>query len=221
MDQTVGRKALTFTESVKTCFKKYIDFSGRASRSEYWWFFLFTFVVRLVVTWIPIIGFVISLALLLPSLAATARRLHDTNRTGWWMLLPIGLGIAGIVAGAVLAVVGLFFLGVALGFLGSIGGFLALLVFLIQPGDPHPNHYGPDPLQPRYDMGGFDYTRQGRAYDSSPYETDFTAPNYDYEPLPTSELTESEQRRYCTQCGMQLAAEARFCNTCGTPVQQS
>ena len=122
---------MTFTESVKTCFQKYVDFSGRASRSEFWWFFLFTFVVRIVTTWIPFIGFIIALALLLPSLAVTARRLHDTNRTGWWMLLPIGLGLAGIVAGAILAVFGLFPVGVAIAILGSIVGFLALVSFFV------------------------------------------------------------------------------------------
>ena len=75
-------KAVTFIESIKTCFQKYIDFGGRASRSEYWWFFLFTFIARIVLGFIPVIGFIVTLALILPSLSVTVRRLHDTDRTG-------------------------------------------------------------------------------------------------------------------------------------------
>ena len=78
---------MTFSESIKTCFGKYVDFSGRASRSEYWWFTLFSVVSQAVVNFIPFIGWIYALALLLPSLAATARRLHDIDRTAWWMLL--------------------------------------------------------------------------------------------------------------------------------------
>lgn len=214
---------MTFTESVSTCFRKYIDFSGRASRSEYWWFFLFTVIVRLFTTWIPFIGFLIALALLLPSLSATARRLHDTNRSGWWMLLPIGLGIAGIVAGVSLAFVGLFVLGVGLAILGSIGGFLALLVFLIQPGDPHPNQYGPDPLTAGTTFGG--PTQPGHPYDPPPGTGEILPPlvdsGFDSGPEDAPPYAGAGERRYCTQCGMQLEVTARFCNVCGAPVQQS
>ena len=93
----VLRKKMNFTESVKTCFSKYADFKGRAVRSEYWWFILFTVLVSIGfnILSIPesltmigtILGAVFSLATLIPSLAAGVRRLHDTNRSGWWMLL--------------------------------------------------------------------------------------------------------------------------------------
>ena len=79
---------MTFQESVKVCFTKYVDFTGRASRPEYWWFFLFIFIVSLVLTiFSGMLANIFSLITFLPSLAAGARRLHETNRSGWWQLL--------------------------------------------------------------------------------------------------------------------------------------
>jgi len=82
--------------AVKTCLKKYFDFKGRARRSEYWWFVLFTVIVSSVFSFLggflPVftfIGLVCSLLLLIPQLAALTRRLHDTNRSGWWIVLMV------------------------------------------------------------------------------------------------------------------------------------
>jgi uncharacterized membrane protein YhaH (DUF805 family) len=79
---------MTFQESIQVCFNKYVDFSGRASRSEYWWFALFVFlgssVLGIFSFWLNIIFL---LATLLPQLAAATRRLHDTGRSGWWQLI--------------------------------------------------------------------------------------------------------------------------------------
>ena len=208
---------MSFTDSIKICFQKYIDFSGRASRSEYWWFFLFSFIVRIVTFWIPFLGIIIGLALLLPSLAVTARRLHDTNRTGWWMLLPIGSGLAGIVAGSILAVIGLAAVGGVLGGLAILIGFLALLKFLIQPSDPGSNQYGPNPHRPQQGISGYGYYQDADypyypeppavSYGESPYD----AEPGDFPPEPAGRL-------YCSQCGMQLQPEARFCTVCGAAV---
>jgi uncharacterized membrane protein YhaH (DUF805 family) len=81
---------MTFQESIKVCFNKYVDFSGRASRSEYWWFVLFVFagavVTSLLHHWLYVL-FV--LGTLLPGLAAASRRLHDTGRSGWWQLIGL------------------------------------------------------------------------------------------------------------------------------------
>lgn len=81
---------MTFQESIQVCFNKYVDFSGRASRSEYWWFALFVFlgslVLGMVSTWLNVIFL---LATLLPQLAAASRRLHDTGRSGWWQLIGL------------------------------------------------------------------------------------------------------------------------------------
>ncbi|PRC91202.1 DUF805 domain-containing protein [Solimicrobium silvestre] len=81
---------MTFAESIRICFNKYADFNGRASRSEFWWFALFTFLVSAALNIINRSGTLsglFSLATLIPSLAVGARRLHDTNRSGWLQLL--------------------------------------------------------------------------------------------------------------------------------------
>jgi uncharacterized membrane protein YhaH (DUF805 family) len=76
---------MTLTDSVQTCFSKYATFEGRATRSEYWWFWL----VCVVLTYIPFIGIIVGIATFLPLLAAGVRRLHDTDHCGWWILFPI------------------------------------------------------------------------------------------------------------------------------------
>ena len=83
-----------FTDAIKICLAKYVDFKGRARRSEYWYFELFSLLAGLVAVLIDlailghgIIEPLLSLALFLPSIAVTARRLHDTDRSGWWMLI--------------------------------------------------------------------------------------------------------------------------------------
>ena len=96
---------MSFMTAVQTVLSKYATFTGRARRSEYWWFVLFYVIVSALATAIDTVAglpqtggygpvtVVATLALLLPSLAVTARRLHDTGRSGWWMLLsliPIG-----------------------------------------------------------------------------------------------------------------------------------
>lgn len=95
---------MTFSESVSTCFRKYVTFSGRAARSEYWWFILFTSLAGLVVGFVD--GFVsgsdgldpsplssiYTLVIFLPSLSVQVRRLHDLDRSGWWyfiVLIPL------------------------------------------------------------------------------------------------------------------------------------
>jgi len=118
-----------FAEAVQSCFKQYVGFTGRARRSEYWWFALFGLIVGIVAnlidtvlgtmsedTNVGVLGTIVSLALLLPTLAVAIRRLHDTSRTGWWILI----GLIPIV------------------------GWIILLVFYVQ--DSHPdNTYGPSP----------------------------------------------------------------------------
>ena len=119
-----------FQDAVKTCISKYIDFSGRAPRSEYWWFVLFIVIGSIVFGFldgllfgggpesIGIFGPIFSLATIIPTLAVGARRLHDIDRTGWWLLV----GLIPII------------------------GTIILLVFFIQKGTEGPNRFGPDPL---------------------------------------------------------------------------
>ena len=98
---------MDFATSIKTCFSKYAVFSGRASRSEYWWFALFGFIggiVTLVID-VMILGYssesygptniIFTIVTFLPYLAVGARRLHDINKSGWWQLIT--LTIIGII----------------------------------------------------------------------------------------------------------------------------
>lgn len=88
---------MSFQEAVKTAFNKYADFSGRASRSEYWYYVLFIFLVSLAISFVAtpiggsrlvyVLNSLFTLAVLVPSLALIFRRLHDTGRTGLWFLL--------------------------------------------------------------------------------------------------------------------------------------
>lgn len=81
---------MTFGDSIKTCFTKYADFNGRASRSEYWWYVLFVVLVSVGLSMFStMLSGLFSLATLLPSIAAAARRLHDTDRSGWMQLLAL------------------------------------------------------------------------------------------------------------------------------------
>ncbi|MFT5005047.1 MAG: uncharacterized membrane protein YhaH (DUF805 family) [Paracoccaceae bacterium] len=128
---------MTFTESIQTCFKKYATFSGRASRSEFWWWALFVNLVGLV----PLIGFIISIAALIPYLAVTARRLHDGGRSGWWQVLPLGMFLVMIVMSAVSAKI----LAYAAALAAAVSA-ITLLVWVIQKGSDGPNQFGDDPL---------------------------------------------------------------------------
>ena len=87
--------------AIKTCFKKYFVFNGRAKRSEYWWFFLFTAIVGVITGILDAVIFpgftetlgtgplrlLFNVAVITPGIAVGARRLHDTKRSGWWQLL--------------------------------------------------------------------------------------------------------------------------------------
>jgi len=74
---------MTFSESVQTCFAKYFDFDGDASRSEYWWFVLFIVVVGFALAAVSrTLSGIFSLLTVIPAISAATRRLHDTNRGG-------------------------------------------------------------------------------------------------------------------------------------------
>jgi len=98
---------MDISTSIKVCFKKYAEFSGRASRSEFWWFALFCFIGGIVTAVVDtmILGYssesygptniIFTVITFLPGLAVGARRLHDINKSGWWQLIT--LTIVGII----------------------------------------------------------------------------------------------------------------------------
>ncbi|WP_225783814.1 DUF805 domain-containing protein [Xenophilus sp. Marseille-Q4582] len=109
---------MDFMTAVKTCFAKFADFSGRATRSEYWWFVLAYFILALVTGFIhEYLYFLVVLVFLVPMISAGVRRLHDIGKTGW--LLLIGL----------IPIVG-----------------LVLIYFMVQPTQPESNQYGAPPV---------------------------------------------------------------------------
>ena len=85
---------MSFTDAIKSGFSNYANFQGRALRSEYWFFVLGVALIGTVATLIddfglgyPVLGTIVSLGTIIPSLSVAARRLHDTDRSGWWQLL--------------------------------------------------------------------------------------------------------------------------------------
>jgi uncharacterized membrane protein YhaH (DUF805 family) len=79
---------MDFQTAIKTCFQKYATFTGRASRSEFWWFALFTFLVSAALGMVSqTLQGLFSLAVLVPSIAVGVRRLHDIGKSGWFMLI--------------------------------------------------------------------------------------------------------------------------------------
>ncbi len=110
-------------------FRRYAEFSGRSRRKEYWMFTLLLIILNIVVGIVELslglagtlgygpLSLIVLLAVFLPSIAVSVRRLHDTGRSGWWLLLV---------------------------FLPIIGG-LVLLIFFVLEGHKGPNEYGPDP----------------------------------------------------------------------------
>lgn len=78
-----------FGKAIGLFFKNYVNFKGRASRSEYWWVYLFNSLISSVLSWIPYIGWLISLALLIPGIALCIRRMHDVGKCWAFALIPI------------------------------------------------------------------------------------------------------------------------------------
>jgi len=144
-----------FGQSIATCFRKYLTISGRASRSEFWWFYLFTILAALVCGFVDSIAFnttfedtgpieiIFWLATIVPTITATVRRLHVTNRPGYYIFAPILIGIFGL-AFTYLAAGSTFFSLLAIAII--IFGVLLQLYWLVQKSDPHDNRYGPNPF---------------------------------------------------------------------------
>jgi uncharacterized membrane protein YhaH (DUF805 family) len=87
---TTGRIEMTFEQSIRVCFSKYATFAGRASRSELWWFVLFLVLVSAACGVVnQKLSALFTIATLLPAIAVTTRRLHDTDKSGWYQLIGL------------------------------------------------------------------------------------------------------------------------------------
>lgn len=81
---------MNFQTSIRSGFQNYTNFKGRASRAEYWWWALFTVILSILLSSINgSLGDLGSLVTLLPSIAVAIRRVHDVDRAGWFILVPI------------------------------------------------------------------------------------------------------------------------------------
>ncbi len=143
------RPQMEFGESIKVCFNKFADFTGRARRSEFWWFYLFSQLVGSVTCGIG------SLVCLIPMMAVSVRRLHDTNRSGWWYFLPVIVALIFTAIMIPLGIIGankgsdaLMGTGAALYIILVIAMLalsIMLIVFFCQDSDRAENKYGPSP----------------------------------------------------------------------------
>ncbi|KVM85768.1 DUF805 domain-containing protein [Burkholderia stagnalis] len=123
---------MNFTDAIQSVFNQYARFDGRARRAEYWYFALLTFIVSIACQLVTMVGrsentialllaiaaLLVSLALIVPSLSVTVRRLHDIGRSGWFLLIAL---------------------------IPIVGGII-LLVWMCSRGNNGPNRFGPDPL---------------------------------------------------------------------------
>jgi uncharacterized membrane protein YhaH (DUF805 family) len=117
---------MSFFEAVAACLSRYADFKGRASRAEFWWFLLFILLASILLNQLTmsffgqsaanVVSSIFSLAMVVPTISVSTRRLHDMNHTGWWQLLS--------------------FLGV---------GTLILLIWFMFPGTKDANRFGQPP----------------------------------------------------------------------------
>lgn len=137
---------MTFSQAVRSCLSKFVTFSGRASRSEFWYFVLFVFLAGILVSLFDQIIFgsgveddrgfssILSLVLFLPQISVGVRRLHDTDRSGWWWWL----------------------------WALPIIGWIILLVWYVSQGTNGSNRFGHDPLD-----GSTGFGEDGSNYDRS------------------------------------------------------
>ena len=136
---------MSFTQSIKKSLtKNYASFSGRASRTEFWYFIIFIIVGYLIGVGLILVSYklfwllsIFMIAIIIPTLAVTARRLHDINKTGWLQLLPWPFGfLEGIFASSGQESLEILFIFIGLGL------YIYLLVLYCTHGDKKNNKYG-------------------------------------------------------------------------------
>ncbi len=120
---------VSFPDAIRLGFQHYFDFRSRSTRAEYWWWVLFVILTQQALNVVNIrIGILFGLAVLIPGLALGTRRLHDINKSGWWLLMWFGIFLIRF---------GIFL----------IAPVIVLIVWHTKPSDEGTNKYGPDPRQ--------------------------------------------------------------------------
>ena len=181
---------MSFTEAIKTCFKKYVDFSGRARRSEYWFWALFTALVGTVAAFIDgkdsnLVAGIVSLAFFLPNLSVAVRRMHDAGKSGWYLLMS----------------------------LIPLVGWIFVLIKLVTDSVPGPNEYGENPKG----QGAPVYASEPYAapaepdYSTQAQEAVFTDVKEE-EPISNSTATTTG---FCPYCNTPITIGQKFCTGCG------
>ena len=179
---------MSLIAAVSNVFHNFLNFKGRARRSEYWMFYLFRFLVYVSLSILAVIllgsgaepelaiivfatSGIFSLAMILPELAVSCRRLHDIGQSGAYLFLLL---------------------------LPAVGAIL-LLIWAFQDGQPWTNQYGPDP--------------KGR--NQSPYGAPYAAATPGVSPAAVSSDAPKTPKVYCPYCGAAIDADAAFCTSCG------
>ena len=145
------RPQVGFGDAISICFHKFVDFTGRARRSEYWYFYLFCFLLSTITCGIA------GLVTFLPQLSVTVRRFHDTNHSAWWAFLPLVIGLVFMIIFIPIfiavadggssedTVMGVLIGGYAIfGIIMLVIGIIQL-IFLCRDSDRGENKYGPSP----------------------------------------------------------------------------
>ena len=181
---------MSFTDAIKSCFQKFATISGRARRSEYWFWYLFTTIVSGLATWIQgsdhygLTG-IVGAVFLIPGLAVAVRRMHDAGRSGWYLLMS----------------------------LIPLVGWIFVLVALCTDSVPGTNAYGENPKGQRDPA----YAPQTYAAPAeAPYETQaqeavFTEVKEE-EPINSSNATTTG---FCPYCDNPITVGQRYCTGCG------
>ncbi len=152
------QRQVTFSEAIESALvKNYCNFKGRASRSEYWWFVLLNVTLKFVVVGVSIfseevgtiLSYGVSLALFLPGLGLSVRRLHDIGKSGWWLLplLVFALFVGSIASAYSLSshLSEMVLIVAMVGILLLLACLVLLIVWFCRDSDRGDNKYGPEP----------------------------------------------------------------------------
>ena len=132
----------TLLESYGNCFRKYATFRGRSARQEYVVFTIANFILSAILGLIPVVGGIFGLIIILPGLAVAVRRLHDLNKSGWWLLAPYGIMLIGLIGIAATVEEGRAALWVWVIVLGGVAALVMSIWMIFTRGTVGSNRFG-------------------------------------------------------------------------------